>query len=228
MYTDRGVPVPFACSIALMNWRSAVSVPRWCRNPCCASARMPCRSHAEVIRSIVIPTQTFRRTWDIRRAFDSVPREAMELCWARLGVPRRTARWIAHMDVDGRTAIHPVTMGPPSLGSQPATTTGLHSPEVDRPTHYLFPRYGNTPRRRLEPAHMGRISRKHILASPRTDLAPTRGRRTYPSPPRQKWKPTLETLEDCSDREALTRPPGLLPQEVQESKTKPFPWSKAG
>ena len=47
----------------------------------------------------------YTSSWDIRRAFDSVPREAMELSWLRLGVPPRTAAWIAHMDTDGQTAI---------------------------------------------------------------------------------------------------------------------------
>ena len=50
-------------------------------------------------------TPLYTSSWDIRRAFDSVPREAMELSWTRLGVPARTAKWLAYMDVNGPTAI---------------------------------------------------------------------------------------------------------------------------
>ena len=47
-------------------------------------------------------TPLYTSSWDIRRAFDTVPREAMELSWTRLGVPARTARWIANMDVGAK------------------------------------------------------------------------------------------------------------------------------
>ena len=47
----------------------------------------------------------YSSSWDIRRAFDSVPRGAMELSWTRLGVPANIARWLAIMDVGGPTAI---------------------------------------------------------------------------------------------------------------------------
>ncbi|OXE37641.1 MAG: hypothetical protein CGW95_00400, partial [Phenylobacterium zucineum] len=58
------------------------------------------REHSEASRSPL-----FTSSWDIRRAFDSVPRSAMEISWTRLGVPPTIAAWIAHMDTDGRTAI---------------------------------------------------------------------------------------------------------------------------
>ena len=40
-------------------------------------------------------------SWDIRIAFDSVSREAMEVSWLRLGIPPAVARWLAYMDVKG-------------------------------------------------------------------------------------------------------------------------------
>ena len=47
----------------------------------------------------------YTSSWDIRRAFDSVSREAMEVSWLRLGVPSAVARWLAYMDVGGPTVI---------------------------------------------------------------------------------------------------------------------------
>ena len=47
----------------------------------------------------------YTSSWDIRRAFDSVSREAMEVSWLRLGVPPTVARWLAYMDVGGPTVI---------------------------------------------------------------------------------------------------------------------------
>ena len=50
-------------------------------------------------------TALFLSSWDIRRAFDSVAKEAMDASWRRLGVPEATAHWIAHLDDHGPTAI---------------------------------------------------------------------------------------------------------------------------
>ena len=47
----------------------------------------------------------FLSSWDIRRAFDSVSKEAMDASWRRLGVPADTAYWIAHLDDKGPTAV---------------------------------------------------------------------------------------------------------------------------
>ena len=47
----------------------------------------------------------FLSSWDIRRAFDSVSKEAMDASWRRLGVPAHTAHWMAHLDDNGPTAI---------------------------------------------------------------------------------------------------------------------------
>ena len=58
------------------------------------------REHAE---EAALPL--YSSSWDIRRAFDSVPRGAMEISWTRLGVPADIARWLATMDVGGPTVI---------------------------------------------------------------------------------------------------------------------------
>ena len=50
-------------------------------------------------------TPLFLSSWDIRRAFDSVSKEAMDASWRRLGVPGPTAHWIAHLDDQGPTAV---------------------------------------------------------------------------------------------------------------------------
>ena len=44
-------------------------------------------------------------SWDIRRAFDSVPRPLIRLAWRRVGVPDTLARWIAEMDMDSKTVV---------------------------------------------------------------------------------------------------------------------------
>ena len=59
-----------------------------------------CFEHA---RHSTVPL--FLSSWDIRRAFDSVTKEAMDASWRRLGVPAATAHWIAHLDDQGPTAV---------------------------------------------------------------------------------------------------------------------------
>jgi hypothetical protein len=43
--------------------------------------------------------------WDIRRAFDSVPRYLQLLAWRRLGVPADVADWFVELDTNGSTFI---------------------------------------------------------------------------------------------------------------------------
>ena len=59
-----------------------------------------CFEHAQSTNSPL-----FLSSWDIRRAFDSVSKEAMDVSWRRLGVPEATAHWIAHLDDHGPTAV---------------------------------------------------------------------------------------------------------------------------
>jgi len=39
--------------------------------------------------------------WDIKRAFDSIPRNIQKLAWMRLGVPRDVAEWFVELDDGG-------------------------------------------------------------------------------------------------------------------------------
>ena len=59
-----------------------------------------CWEHARLTN-----TPLYISSWDIRRAFDSVAKKAMDASWQRLGVPAATAHWIAHLDDQGPTAV---------------------------------------------------------------------------------------------------------------------------
>jgi len=43
--------------------------------------------------------------WDIRRAFDSIPRSLQRLAWIRLGVPLTTAEWFVALDEGGHAYV---------------------------------------------------------------------------------------------------------------------------
>ena len=43
--------------------------------------------------------------WDIRRAFDSIPRNLQRLAWMRLGVPEDVSDWFVNLDNEGSTFI---------------------------------------------------------------------------------------------------------------------------
>ena len=44
-------------------------------------------------------------SWDITRAFDSVPKNVMRLAWVRLGVPHDWADWLVKLDEEGTTVV---------------------------------------------------------------------------------------------------------------------------
>ena len=46
-------------------------------------------------------TPTLLTFWDMRRAFDSIPRNLQRLAWIRLGVPEDVAEWFVTLDEDG-------------------------------------------------------------------------------------------------------------------------------
>ena len=64
------------------------------------AVHLNCWEHARLTN-----TPLYISSWDIRRAFDSVAKEAMDASWQRLGVPATTAHWIAHLDDQGPTAV---------------------------------------------------------------------------------------------------------------------------
>ena len=46
-------------------------------------------------------TPTLITFWDMRRAFDSIPRNLQRLAWIRLGVPENIAEWFVSLDDNG-------------------------------------------------------------------------------------------------------------------------------
>lgn len=50
-------------------------------------------------------TPTLITFWDIRRAFDSIPRNLQRLAWHRLGVPTDLAEWFVSLDDNGAAVI---------------------------------------------------------------------------------------------------------------------------
>ena len=68
---------------------------------------------------------TFLTAWDIRRAFDSVPRNLMRLAWRRLGVDDDTVKWLTALDEDGLTfPLTPFMMGNLQPHSEAALMAG--------------------------------------------------------------------------------------------------------
>ena len=44
-------------------------------------------------------------SWDIRRAFDSINKPALQMAWTRLGVPPEWAFFLIQLDIDGNTTV---------------------------------------------------------------------------------------------------------------------------
>ena len=44
-------------------------------------------------------------SWDIRRAFDSISKPALQMAWTRLGVPPEWASFLIQLDLDGTTTV---------------------------------------------------------------------------------------------------------------------------
>ena len=44
-------------------------------------------------------------SWDIRRAFDSISKPALQMAWTRLGVPPEWASFLIQLDIDGTTTV---------------------------------------------------------------------------------------------------------------------------
>lgn len=77
-------------------------------NPAQHGYRLDQGTHMALIRVLDIiegahnnNTPTAITFWDIRRAFDSIPRTLQQLAWERLGVPQSIAEWFVKMDDGG-------------------------------------------------------------------------------------------------------------------------------
>ena len=122
----------------------------------------------------------YSSSWDIRRAFDSVPRGAIEISWTRLGVPPDIARWLAHMDVGGPTVIR----SPWALQTWARTAAkGFGpNPSLDRPC--TFHRDRGTPKV-MSPAPTTGSASLTLLYTPFTST----GKRPPPPPPVHRFTP---------------------------------------
>ena len=50
-------------------------------------------------------TECLVSSWDIRRAFDSISKPALQMAWIRLGVPPEWASVLIQLDIDGTTSV---------------------------------------------------------------------------------------------------------------------------
>ena len=46
-----------------------------------------------------------KKPLDIRRAFDSISKPALQMAWTRLGVPKEWAQFLIQLDLDGTTTV---------------------------------------------------------------------------------------------------------------------------
>jgi hypothetical protein len=61
------------------------------------------RAQDKVEQAKTTDSALFAALWDIRAAFDSVPRTLIKLAWSRLGLPKDVADWITSLDEGGLT-----------------------------------------------------------------------------------------------------------------------------
>ena len=85
------------------------------------------QAHRQSITTLV----TF---WDIRRAFDSIPRNLQRLAWAKLCVPEDVAEWFVSMDNQGTAYIATpfYSANKPARHGQEKKRTGHHLPPYDQ------------------------------------------------------------------------------------------------
>jgi len=75
-------------------------------------------------------------SWDIRRAFDSISKPALQMAWTRLGVPPEWASFLIQLDLDGNTTVRL----PISQHAYDRTgLAGLHRLQALEATDILFP-----------------------------------------------------------------------------------------
>ena len=75
-------------------------------------------------------------SWDIRRAFDSISKPALQMAWTRLGVPPEWAAFLIQLDIDGTTSVRlPVSQ----FAHVKARHAGLSRLQTLGATDILFP-----------------------------------------------------------------------------------------
>jgi hypothetical protein len=50
-------------------------------------------------------TDCFLSSWDIKRAFDRVPKQILTLSWTRLGIPADVASYMVGLDTHGLATV---------------------------------------------------------------------------------------------------------------------------
>ena len=75
-------------------------------------------------------------SWDIRRAFDSISKTALQMAWTRLGVPPEWASLLIQLDIDGIT---PVRLPVSQYAHDKAGQAGLSRLQALGATDVLFP-----------------------------------------------------------------------------------------
>ena len=135
-----------------------------------------CLEHAQLSHSPL-----FLSSWDIRRAFDSVAKEAMDASWRRLGVPAETARWIAHLDDQGpTTARSPWALEAWRRASYAGLPSGISS---ERPRTFVRALRALDMTDPSIHFHMPTHSSKLVAVSPRSEtLSATEDYRSPPAP----------------------------------------------
>ena len=75
-------------------------------------------------------------SWDIRRAFDSNSKPALQMAWTHLGVPQEWAAFVIKLDIDGTTSVRlPVSQS----AHDKAGPAGLSRLQALGATDILFP-----------------------------------------------------------------------------------------
>ena len=75
-------------------------------------------------------------SWDIRRAFDSISKPALQMAWTRLGVPPEWASFLIQLDIDGTTTVRlPISQ----YAYDRTGTAGLHRLQALGAADILFP-----------------------------------------------------------------------------------------
>ena len=120
-------------------------------------------------------------SWDIRRAFDSISKPALQMAWTRLGVPPEWASFLIQLDIEGLTSIRlPVSQ----FAHDKTGQAGLSRLRTLGATDILFPAEREVPKE-ISPALLGgtqsMISYSELSQS-NADLLQTQPRKPLPTP----------------------------------------------
>ena len=93
-------------------------------------------------------TPTIITFWDMRRAFDSIPRNLQRLAWQRLGVPSDLSEWFVALDEGGHAYVdtphyqHNKHLKSHDIINKHGTPASIHSLDSHRDPLYFIPQRG--------------------------------------------------------------------------------------